>query len=914
MALGINNSFGSPGTVFNFSFTNANGFTGVVTSPTTSPNLTLSISDSRITSALLTGYVVGANTAIAASDSILSAFEKVQSQINAINLTGNVYKIAYYEEVSATSGTITIPTGSTILLNQLPAGADALVSKVNVKPTGENPTTAGGAQVDVSSFDALGNYSLNGTPSAYPVAIIFWLAVPADQYDNLNIQNILEEEIGYSQQVRDTLLTGYVSGSNTPITSANSVLTAFQDLQAQITAGGGGPTGSGTANFGTKWTGTTTLGNSLYQDNGTETSIGVSPVSGTRFNIQGVGTTSATFGIKVQNSSGTNNAFLVRNDGFSSMGSAVVTSTRFNIQSSGTSTTTFALKLDNSTPNPIAYFRSDRRMSLGTSTFASNTAFTLDANATSVGMNISNFTTDGLYISSSANSTRGFESSMTGDSSISALLYSAGLDSYGMFMEMTGTGTGGAGVWIDNQSSGSPSIHCVSPGVGSNYFMIDSNSAIVYQDGTQGVGKFLTSDANGLASWGSALAPVSLSANFMLYSTGTGTFTGTANANLDSGGSISINGDLTLADSNKIIRLGLDQIIDYNAGSGELRIGDCINLTHDLTLYGTAATFFLDTKSLIAWGDDGFHVYSGDGSLTYMSASSTNVIAYNNLIVGDGTAADRSLTFSSSANDGKLTWKESQGTLNLTRNSVAYFEYPTWNALFTVNEESGLGSAFTAWLKPTTAASYYSAFFGGMQDSGGSAVSTAYAVGLTGYNYINGTNTRTHTFLCGGENTTEFGSSANNLTVTELIGTHTLAGSKFGGAGTVTVTTAYGIKIDNVSGFTPTTHYGLYISAISTGTTKYAIYTNAGDIRFGGNVTLADVNLVLGTTTGTKIGTATTQKIGFWNATPIVQPTTAVAGATFTVSAGTAVNDASTFDGYTIKQVVKALRNEGLLA
>jgi hypothetical protein len=32
-------------------------------------------------------------------------------------------------------------------------------------------------------------------------------------------------------------------------------------------------------------------------------------------------------------------------------------------------------------------------------------------------------------------------------------------------------------------------------------------------------------------------------------------------------------------------------------------------------------------------------------------------------------------------------------------------------------------------------------------------------------------------------------------------------------------------------------------------------------------------NIVVGTTTGTKFGTATTQKIGFFNATPVVQPT-----------------------------------------
>lgn len=52
---------------------------------------------------------------------------------------------------------------------------------------------------------------------------------------------------------------------------------------------------------------------------------------------------------------------------------------------------------------------------------------------------------------------------------------------------------------------------------------------------------------------------------------------------------------------------------------------------------------------------------------------------------------------------------------------------------------------------------------------------------------------------------------------------------------------------------------------------------------------------------------------GFFGVTPVARPTTGVAAATFTANSGTAVNDASTFDGYTIKQVVKALRNLGLL-
>ena len=73
-------------------------------------------------------------------------------------------------------------------------------------------------------------------------------------------------------------------------------------------------------------------------------------------------------------------------------------------------------------------------------------------------------------------------------------------------------------------------------------------------------------------------------------------------------------------------------------------------------------------------------------------------------------------------------------------------------------------------------------------------------------------------------------------------------------------------------------------------------------------------NIKIDTVTGVKIGTATTQKIGFWNATPIVQPTTAVAAATFVANTSAILNDTATFDGYTIGQVVKALRNTGILA
>lgn len=48
-------------------------------------------------------------------------------------------------------------------------------------------------------------------------------------------------------------------------------------------------------------------------------------------------------------------------------------------------------------------------------------------------------------------------------------------------------------------------------------------------------------------------------------------------------------------------------------------------------------------------------------------------------------------------------------------------------------------------------------------------------------------------------------------------------------------------------------------------------YLNGTNV-FSANQTLSDVNLILGTSTGTKFGTATTQKLAFYNSTPITQP------------------------------------------
>lgn len=82
----------------------------------------------------------------------------------------------------------------------------------------------------------------------------------------------------------------------------------------------------------------------------------------------------------------------------------------------------------------------------------------------------------------------------------------------------------------------------------------------------------------------------------------------------------------------------------------------------------------------------------------------------------------------------------------------------------------------------------------------------------------------------------------------------------------------------------------------------------------------AAANITFDATTGSKIGTATTQKIGFFNATPVVQPaantdtTTGAAGSSTAVYLNTTFTGAGGTAAYTLGGVVTALKALGLLA
>lgn len=86
-------------------------------------------------------------------------------------------------------------------------------------------------------------------------------------------------------------------------------------------------------------------------------------------------------------------------------------------------------------------------------------------------------------------------------------------------------------------------------------------------------------------------------------------------------------------------------------------------------------------------------------------------------------------------------------------------------------------------------------------------------------------------------------------------------------------------------------------------------------------ITMQDgANIVLNGTTGTKIGTATTQKLAFFNSTPVVQPAGTGSVTGFVAGSGTASKSDSVWAGaagasaYTVGDIVTAMKALGLLA
>lgn len=85
---------------------------------------------------------------------------------------------------SGTSGTVTLPTNATIILDSFGGTTDAVVTTVTSSRPNFAAATESDGTVVATTFDSGGNYVLTGIPSAYPVALIYWVRLRFEDYDD----------------------------------------------------------------------------------------------------------------------------------------------------------------------------------------------------------------------------------------------------------------------------------------------------------------------------------------------------------------------------------------------------------------------------------------------------------------------------------------------------------------------------------------------------------------------------------------------------------------------------------------------------------------------------------------------------------------------------------------------------------
>ena len=119
-------------------------------------------------------------------------------------------RFLWYQEISSgTSGTITPPTGGTIVLDQWAAGVDAVTSTIGgtgQRPSFESVKDASG-NIITATLDGSGNWTISGTPSAYPIAICYVYDVKLSQADRTKSLEELETNQALKKTDSPTFVT-----------------------------------------------------------------------------------------------------------------------------------------------------------------------------------------------------------------------------------------------------------------------------------------------------------------------------------------------------------------------------------------------------------------------------------------------------------------------------------------------------------------------------------------------------------------------------------------------------------------------------------------------------------------------------------------------------------------------------------
>jgi hypothetical protein len=300
--------------------------------------------------------------------------------------------------------------------------------------------------------------------------------------------------------------------------------------------------------------------------------------------------------------------------------------------------------------------------------------------------------------------------------------------------------------------------------------------------------------------------------------------------------------------------------------------------------------------------------FSSAVAATFSASAASAASVTINASAGSQTNAALSVGAATTAAFIELSNSSYSAAPNITTRSVG-------TKVIIAKTQNGLGTDYAIGYNYTSSEMWLSAFStaGNVSFYGGQTrLGRFTANGLTLDAAGSTTTANANLIINGGPSTIGWMSFGNNGIAAPTITTERSAGTKIvlreafsGGAGT-DYAIGYNTADVWISVFNNTATISMYAGA-----TRLAFFGGGAGV----GLTFGDAqNIVFNTTTGTKIATATSQKLAFWNKTPIVQPTTGITGATRIGGGGTTVTTTDTYGGYTLAQIAAALVNTGILA